>query len=355
VTATSAAPDALADLRRRVEERLTTYKAASMPALLASIPDKEPRRHLYDLVPSYPLRAGKGLRPALCLATCLAFGGRMEDALDTAVALELFHNAFLVHDDVEDASESRRGLPTLNAAHGDAIAVNVGDAMNVLSIRPLMANLTQLGARTTWRIFEEIEFMARQSVEGQAMELGWVRDNVGVGLTEADYLRMTLKKTCFYTCTYPMRLGALVALGPDADVDTFHRFGYFMGAAFQIQDDLLNLIGDVQRYGKEIAGDILEGKRTLMLIHALHHASPDERARMSAFLALPRRSRRPEDVAWVFSVMQRVRSLEHARSVARILAGAALQQYTQVFGGLPSSPDKQFLQDVVLYMIERDL
>jgi geranylgeranyl diphosphate synthase type II len=96
-------------LRRRVEEQLEAYRAAAMPVLLGAIPQKEPRRHLYDLVPAYPMRAGKGLRPALCLATCRAFGGRMEDALDTAVAIELFHNAFLVHDDVEDDSETRRG------------------------------------------------------------------------------------------------------------------------------------------------------------------------------------------------------------------------------------------------------
>ena len=326
-----------------------------MPVLLGAIPRKEPRRHLYDLVPAYPMRAGKGLRPALCLATCRAFGGRMEDALHTAVAVELFHNAFLVHDDVEDDSETRRGLPTLHAEHGTGIAVNVGDAMNVLSIRLLMSNLDRLGPRTTWRIFEEIEFMVRQSVEGQAMELGWVRDNVGTGLTEADYLRMTLKKTCFYTCIHPMRLGALVALGDKAELDRFDRFGYFMGAAFQIQDDLLNLVGDVRRYGKEIAGDIAEGKRTLMLIHALAHASAAERARMSTFLGQPRASRRAEDVAWVFSVMERVGSLDHARSAARALAGAALQAHADALRDVPPSADKDFLQEVVLYMIERDL
>ena len=101
-----------------------------MKALIAGIPTTEPRRYLYDLVPLYPLRPGKGFRPGLCLATCGAFGGPPDAALNSAVALELFHNAFLVHDDVEDGSLSRRGGPTLAAEHGLAIAVNVGDAMN---------------------------------------------------------------------------------------------------------------------------------------------------------------------------------------------------------------------------------
>src|SRR5580700_4160348 len=112
-----------------------------MQTLLRTVPKKAPAKHLWDLVPSYPKRGGKGFRPALCLATCRAFGGSTRSALLSAVALELFHNAFLVHDDVEDGSEYRRGLPTLHSEHGVGIAVNVGDAMNVLSLRPLMENL----------------------------------------------------------------------------------------------------------------------------------------------------------------------------------------------------------------------
>ena len=89
---------------------------------------------MYELVPTYPSRPGKGLRAALCLATCGALGGRLERALNSAVAVELFHNAFLIHDDVQDESESRRGGPTLHAEHGVGIAVNVGNAMNLLAL-----------------------------------------------------------------------------------------------------------------------------------------------------------------------------------------------------------------------------
>src|SRR5438128_393029 len=95
----------------RVEEFLDRYKEVAVRELLALVPEKEPRRHLYDLVPSYPLRPGKGLRPALCIATCRATGGSLQSVLKSAAAIELFHNAFLVHDDVEDGSEHRRGEP----------------------------------------------------------------------------------------------------------------------------------------------------------------------------------------------------------------------------------------------------
>ncbi len=333
---------------------LERYKAVTMERLLALLPQKEPRRYLYDLIPLYPRRSGKGLRPGLCIATCGAFGGTVHSVLQSAVAIELFHNAFLVHDDVEDGSENRRGQPTLFAEHGLGIAVNVGDAMNVLSIRPLMDNLLTLGPQLTWRVFDEIEHMVRQSVEGQAMELGWVRDNV-CDLAEEDYLRMILKKTCWYTCIHPCRIGALIASGGSVDRERFNRFGYYMGAAFQIQDDILNLVADPGKYGKEVDGDIWEGKRTLMLIHAFNHCTGREKARMRRFLAAPRAERKQKDVRWVHETMDKYGSIDHARSSARQLAGAALREFVVAYGDQPDSEDKRFIQHVVLYMIERDL
>ncbi len=123
----------------------------------------------------------------------------------SAVALELLHNAFLVHDDVEDDSDERRGRPTLHALHGVPVAVNVGDALTLLGLRALIDNRQALGPSLTLRILEEAERMARESIEGQAMELGWRRDNA-INLCEADYLDMVLKKTCWYTTIFPSRV-----------------------------------------------------------------------------------------------------------------------------------------------------
>ena len=252
-----------------------------------SSPTKEPRRYLYDLVSGFLDSSGKGLRPALCLATCRAFGGRVEQALDSATAIEVLHNAFLVHDDIEDGSEFRHARPTMHRQYGIPIAVNTGDAMQALSMRLLRNNLLTLGPDVAWQVGNEFDHMLMESLEGQAMELGWVRDNA-CDISEADYLRMTLKKTCWYSFIHPCRIGALIARPGRLDLDRFNEFGYFLGAAFQIQDDVLNLVGSRERYGKEIGGDLYEGKRTLMLAHLFEQTSPQERRKLQDLLGRSR-------------------------------------------------------------------
>ncbi len=332
---------------------LSEYSAHTLRGIEHFIPDKEPKKYLYDLIADYPNRGGKGFRPGLCIATCRAYGGRLDQAMNSAISLELFHNAFLVHDDIEDDSYSRRNKPTMHQYNNLAIAVNVGDAMNVLSLEPLMMNRKVLGPSMTLKIFREIQHMVTETVEGQAIELGWRKDN-NCDLEDADYLRMILKKTCWYTCIHPIRIGAMIGSNGKVDVEQFNRFGYFMGTAFQIQDDILNLIADEKKYGKEIAGDIVEGKRTLMLIHLLKNCTPTERTRIESFLADTHNEANVDEAAWILDLMKKYKSIEHSRSTAKYMAGAALKEFYTVFSKLPASKDKKFIEDLIIYMINRD-
>jgi geranylgeranyl diphosphate synthase type II len=334
--------------------QLSRYRETTLSGLLSAIPDRQPREYLYGPVAAHLGRIGKSIRPALCLATCRAFGGDAGRARTSALAIEMLHNAFLVHDDVEDDSELRRGQPTMHAEYGVPIAVNAGDMLNALSVRMLRDNLPSLGPRLTWRVFDEFDHMMRESLEGQAMELGWVRDN-RCDLTDEDYLRLVLKKTCWYSFIQPCRIGALIATDDGVDLDRFNRFGYYLGSAFQIQDDLLNLTGDRRRYGKEIGGDLLEGKRTLMLIHLFRTVSESAGRRLRAFLAEPRSRRSQNDVDWILSLMQSTGSLNYARTASRQLAGAALYEFTRAFAGVPDSDDKTFVRHIIDYMVRRDL
>jgi len=333
---------------------LLGYRNAVIAEMESTISRKRFHAALAKRLAEYPLRAGKGLRPALCLSTCQAFGGSTEDALPSAVALELFHNAFLVHDDIEDESLHRRGSPTIHEKWGTAIAINVGDALNVLSMTPLLENLRIIGLEKTLRIFREIERMARESVEGQAMELEWVRTG-DWNISDRHYHLMTAKKTCWYTCITPCRVGALVAIGSQADLEAFRRFGYHLGVAFQIQDDVLNLIAAEERYGKETAGDIWEGKRTLMLIHLVRSCRLRERERIVRIMRKPRRRKTQREVDYVFELMQRYGSIAYASDASRAFGRKAQRFFDRRFDQLPDSTHKSFLREAVAYVTDRDL
>jgi geranylgeranyl diphosphate synthase type II len=289
------------------------------------------------------------------MATCEALGGSASEALYSASAIELFHNAFLVHDDVEDGSLLRRGLPTLHAKYGMPLAVNAGDAMNVLTLRALLDNFALLGIERTQRIFEEIEWMVLQSVEGQSIELGWVENNFWA-LREKDYYRMSLKKTGWYTCISPCRIGAVIAGAGFDIVRRFNAFGHHLGIAFQIQDDVLNLKGEESKYGKEASGDLWEGKRTVMLIHLLNSLSGRDHDTLVAILNRPRPAKRAGQVAWVMAKMEEQGSIPYAKEVAWRHARRARELLEQRLSAhLADGEAKTFLRSIVDYVVYREL
>jgi geranylgeranyl pyrophosphate synthase len=135
----------------------------------------EPQRHFYGLVRDFLERSGKGLRPALCIATARALGGRAEDALPAAAGLEMLHNGFRFHDG--DGSDWRRGVATMHRSAGIPIALNAGDSMNALAMRLFRKTGERLGPSAAIQILKEVDHLVVETLEGQAMELGWVRDN----------------------------------------------------------------------------------------------------------------------------------------------------------------------------------
>jgi geranylgeranyl diphosphate synthase type II len=324
-----------------IDEVLDDYGAVTRATMAAYLPSFKPNGYLYDLVADYPMRGGKMMRPSICIATARAFGAEIEDAVRIAVSIELLHNALLIHDDIEDESETRRGGPTLHRKHGLPLALNAGDALALASLRPLIHAIPQIGPWMSLQLIEELERMARETAEGQAIELGWRREN-RVDLAPEDYLVMVLKKTCWLATIYPCRAGALVGLRRSLPENAFVNFGFFVGSAFQIIDDVLNIEAD-DRYGKEICGDLLEGKRTLMLIDLLHRLMGPDHRRLMRILDTPRERIDPEDVIWMRRQIISHGALERARAAAHGMAGAAAHEFQVLFGDLPDSRDKRFL------------
>lgn len=334
-----------------IDEVLEEYGQATRALLARYLPAAEPYDYLYGPAADYPGRGGKMMRPSLCIATARAFGASLDEALHVAVSIEMLHNALLIHDDIQDESDTRRGDAALHHKLGLPLALNVGDALALGALRPLIDAMPRLGPSLGMSLISEMERMARESAEGQAIELGWRREN-RTDLAPEDYLVMALKKTCWLATIYPCRAGALLGMRSAVPFDAFVGFGFFIGATFQIVDDILNIEAD-DRYGKEICGDLLEGKRTLMLIDLLHRVDESARARLMDVLNSERAEIDPQEVIWVRDEMLRHGCLERARTAARGMAGAARHEFDISFNHLPDSRDKAFIRSLPGWTLSR--
>jgi geranylgeranyl diphosphate synthase, type II len=330
----------------RTRQLADELHARALRAALTNLPSQEPRTYLYDLLPEYPTRAGKGLRPVLCMAACAAYGGSYSEAVQFAAALELLHNAFLVHDDIQDGSIVRRGSAALHVRHGTALALNAGDALAARATAVFLRAVRPLRSDVAAALLEGWERMVDQTLEGQALDLGWQRDN-RVDLSFSDYLAMCGRKTAWYTTIQPLAIGAIAGSGDVArEAETF-RFGWYLGLLFQVANDLdgLRAAG-----GKD---EIEEGKRTLLVIHLLETLKGAERDEAVRILGLPRGARGPGEVARVLELMQKAGSVDHARSAVRELAAAARFEADQVIAPLPPSDARDLLLSITTYVLER--
>ena len=319
-------------------ERLHTAVLGLLPATH----DDQDLAHFVALMREYPGRGGKRVRGKLVLASTAAHGGEPDMALPVAAALELFQNWVLVHDDIEDDSEERRGAPALHRMVGVPVALNVGDAMHVYMWEALL----DLASRPDFdadAIRREFVWMIHRTAEGQHLDLTWVaQERFDIG--EEAYLAMVRRKTAAYTVVSPLRLGAH-ASGRRPN-PALASIGERLGAAFQIRDDVLNLLpADGGGYGKEFAGDLYEGKRTLVLAHALAHASAAEVEEAVDRLRPAREERSADDVRWLLGLIRRHGSLRYAQARAESLANAALHELELVFAELPGQEAARALLD----------
>jgi geranylgeranyl diphosphate synthase type II len=242
------------------------------------------------------IRAGTAIRPALCLATAVAFGAELDEALPSAVALELLHNAFLIHDDIQDASLLRRGLPTPTPSTAPAGAQRRRRARDPRR-RELRDNRRLLGSRLAARIGDEFDLMARRTLEGQR-GVGLGRDVV-LELEPDDYLDLIMPRR-WYTTIHPLGWGLIGTWAARTSIHwcaSASTWGGFPDPGRPPQPR-----GDESKYGKESCGDLYEGKRTLMVIHLLREARGDDHRAVGRILAMERQQRTPGDVATILEL-----------------------------------------------------
>lgn len=348
-------------------ELLRTNKQQLDKTILNFLPtrsDTAEIRAMYEMMRDYPSRGGKGLRGTACLLWCELFGGVRPDAIITASALELFQNWILIHDDIEDQSDLRRGLPALHRKVGVELAINAGDALHGKMWELLLRNRNTLSPQVTLNILTEFAMMLNATTEGQQMELSWCKDDRW-DISEDDYFLMVTKKASWYTCITPARLGVLIAAEKNNELrprdfniilNDIVDFGTKLGISFQIIDDVLNLLGEESKYGKEILGDLFEGKRTLMLIHLLSESSPTRRKKIVQIVSRPRQKKNMDDVRSVFDEMKDKGSLDYATKIARKLSEQALGEFDSICNryGIGTSKSYRVTRSLIEYLTSRD-
>jgi geranylgeranyl diphosphate synthase type I len=305
------------------------------------LPEKEPKM-LYRAVRHLPLAGGKRLRPLLVILSAESLGGSSRDAIPFGLAVEMVHNFTLVHDDIMDRSLLRRKLETVHVKFGEATAIVAGDVLFAKAFEVLHE------LKVKPEIFKRLNYLLIKSVEeicdGQQLDMEFERRK---RVSEREYLSMIEKKTAsLFLCATTG--GAILAGGNEREIDALARYGRFFGLAFQIWDDCLDLYGEEEEIGKEIGNDIRNGKKTLILAHALSNAGESDREFLLSTLG--NKDARSTTIKKVVEILTNTGSLDYAMERARDYARRAKESIENI---LQESDSKNSLKELAEYAISR--
>ena len=238
---------------------------------------KEPRG-LYEPIAYVLSIGGKRIRPVLTLMACNLFSGNVQQALNTAIGLEIFHNFTLLHDDIMDHADVRRGQPTVHKKWDDNTAILSGDVMQIAAYQ-FIAKTTSGNLKRTLDLFSQT---AAEICEGQQYDVEFESRKK---VEASEYLEMIRLKTAVLLGA-ALQIGAWIGGADNEDAQLLYDFGINIGLAFQLKDDLLDVYGDEATFGKKIGGDILCNKKTYLLIHALEIAKGKDAEELQKWLAV---------------------------------------------------------------------
>ncbi|MGC8851284.1 MAG: polyprenyl synthetase family protein [Candidatus Micrarchaeia archaeon] len=293
-------------------------------------------------------RGGKRWRPALFLLCCEALGGDTEKVKDFVVIPEVVHNGSLMIDDIEDSSKLRRGQPCTYKKFGVDVAINAGNCMYFQPVLVFVKNRGKFPDKILLRAYEIYVQELTNIHYGQGFDIWWHKGNKR-DVTEQEYLQMCAYKTGTLA-RLSAKLGALFAGGSEKEVEALGKFAEAIGVAFQIQDDILNLVGEEFAKGKGVGEDVHEGKHTLIVIHALSKASARDKARLIEIL-----DSHPSDEKTILEAIAIFRKYGSIDYAAKRAAEIVREAWNEVDSLLKPSPAKRKLEAFANYLVERKI
>lgn len=283
--------------------------------------DATPPVRLYEPVGYSLSLGGKRLRPALMLHAASLFTDDLAKVAPAAIAIEVFHNFTLLHDDIMDRADLRRGIPTIHKKYGENTAILSGDAMSIMAFR----YLAQTGSSKLPQLLDLFSTTALEVCEGQQYDMEFeTRDDVTIG----QYIEMIRLKTAVLIAA-ALKIGAILAGAPDREADLLYDYGINIGLAFQLQDDWLDVYGDEATFGKKIGGDILENKKTFLLLKALELSQGENQTRLQYWLDTPETDAR-EKIAGVTRIYTESGAAAEAQSMMKYYHDKALVCLSQL-------------------------
>ncbi len=286
---------------------------------------------------------GKKIRPALVCLTAEAMGGRTEGALKTAAAVELIHTFSLIHDDIMDQDEMRRGMPAVHTLWGESMAILAGDVLFSLAFE-LVAQTHEedIPASRVIKALNTVVDACVKICEGQACDMGFEGK---FDVKESDYLNMIYKKTAALIAA-ATKAGATLGGGSPEQIEALAEYGKLIGMAFQIQDDYLDVVSDEEQLGKPVGSDIVEGKMTLMVVHTLSAASAEDKEELIAIL---NRDGDEENIEKAISIFNKYGSINYARDIAL----ENVEKAKKLLDVVDDSPAKEALFKLADFMLQR--
>ncbi|MFQ5963696.1 MAG: polyprenyl synthetase family protein [Candidatus Scalinduaceae bacterium] len=300
-------------MKINIEESIKTYGKKIDNLLRETIPpDRDD--YLSEPIWHHLRTGGKRIRPAICLITCEELGGDPDEALSFALAIEILHNMFLLHDDIEDGDTMRRDQPAVWVKYGTANAINAGDYLLARAYQSILTSTVSTEKKL--KLLEIFTLTYAKTVEGQALDINarGVRD-----FTIKKYIDMVELKTAYYLAC-GMVGGAVVSGNSDGIIEKIWKLGKHMGPAFQIKDDLIDLTKGKGR-GGVIGSDIKEGKASYLYAYTCEVANEDDKKTLIEIMIKQREKTTEDDVKRVMEIYNKYDTIEYAQKYAEDLIG----------------------------------
>lgn len=335
----------------KFEDYIEQHRETIYKTICEYLPKKNPEEH-YEMVRAYVDRKGKYVRPCLLLLWDELYGGTVDRAVLPAAAMQASEDWILIHDDLEDDNELRRGEPAAHILFGNRQAINAGDALHMVMWKMVHEASERLGKSIGSRFFNKFYDMVIVTAEGQYLDMHLTYDIRDImKFTLKDYYRSISAKSGYYSVYGPMQLGTIIADQSQKNVKQIEKYGEIIGNAFQLKDDILDCISTENVLGKAIRVDVSNGVKTAILWHFVQKATISDLEKVRRIYMRERKARK--EIEEIISLFEKYGSIAYAETEVDKLAEKGMEKFEEVSQDIPESDLKETARDAINKLASR--